>query len=95
MIKESLDIIVLIKFEDKISQYLKDKKDLTNSINKYEALLRQEEVEIRKHIGEEQQLKLNIEKLQEKIDRLESGKVRIIIFIFKFRMIKWMIKIIY
>ena len=65
-------MIVLIKFEDKIKEFLNNKQ-AKNQINHYEELLRQEEAEIRKHISEEQQLKLNIERLQEKILHLEES----------------------
>ena len=45
---------------------------MKNTSDEYEELLRQEEAEIRKHISNEHQLKIQIEKLQEKIERLEK-----------------------
>ena len=47
-------------------------KEMKNTSQEYEELLRQEEAEIRKHISTEHQLKIQIEKLQEKIERLEK-----------------------
>ena len=54
--------------DEKIQEFIESKKEAQNSSEKYEELLRQEEGEIRKHIGIEHQLKLQIEKLQEKCE---------------------------
>ena len=54
--------------DEKIQEFIESKKEAQNSSEKYEELLRQEEGEIRKHIGIEHQLKLQIEKLQEKLE---------------------------
>ena len=54
-------------------------------MEEYEDLLRQEEAEIRKHISMENQLKLQLEKMQEKIEFLEKAQnVSIILFILYF-----------
>ena len=54
--------------DEKIQEFIESKKEVKNSSEQYEELLRQEEGEIRKHIGIEHQLKLQIEKLQEKLE---------------------------
>ena len=54
--------------DEKIQEFIESKKGVKNSSEQYEELLRQEEGEIRKHIGIEHQLKLQIEKLQEKLE---------------------------
>jgi hypothetical protein len=54
--------------DEKMQEFIESKKEAQNSSEKYEELLRQEEGEIRKHIGIEHQLKLQIEKLQEKLE---------------------------
>jgi hypothetical protein len=54
--------------DEKMQEFIESKKEAQNSSEKYEELLRQEEGEIRKHIGIEHQLKLQIEKLQEKFE---------------------------
>lgn len=54
-------------------------------MEEYEDLLRQEEAEIRKHISMENQLKLQLEKMQEKIEFLEKAQnVSIILYILYF-----------
>lgn len=75
LIKDTIDIIISIKVDDKLQELNKSKKDIKNPSEKYEELLRQEEGEIRKHIGIGHQLKLQIEKLQEKIDFLEKKQI--------------------
>ena len=68
LIRDSIDIIISIKVDEKIQEFIESKKEVKNSSEQYEELLRQEEGEIRKHIGIEHQLKLQIEKLQEKLE---------------------------
>ena len=75
LIKDTIDIIISIKVDDKFQELNKSKKDIKNPSEKYEELLRQEEGEIRKHISIGHQLKLQIEKLQEKIDFLEKKQI--------------------
>ena len=52
---------------------MKEKNSISeNAAEDYETLLRKEEKEIRQHINIEHQLKLYIEKLNEKIEKLEK-----------------------
>ena len=71
LIRDTIDAIISIKVKDGI-QKLMINKEMKNTREEYEELLRQEEAEIRKHISTQHQLKIQIEKLQEKIDRLEK-----------------------
>ncbi len=74
LIRDTIDAIISIKVKDQIQQLIISKDELKNSSKEYEELLRQEEAEIRKHISTQHQLKLQIEKMQEKIDYLEKEK---------------------
>ena len=71
MIRDTINTIISIKVKDEI-QKLMINKQMKNTPEEYEELLRQEEAEIRKHISTEHQLKIQIEKMQEKIERLEK-----------------------
>ena len=74
-IKSSIDIIVSIKVDEKLEELKIKKNENENLIAEdYETLLRNEEATIRKHIGIEQQLKLNLEKLIEKLEQYEEEK---------------------
>ena len=85
LIRDTIDAIISIKVKYKVQQLIKSKKEMKNTQEQYEELLRQEETEIRKHIAIEHQLKLQIEKLQEKIENLEKeqnvSKITIIKFL--------------
>ena len=72
LIRDTIDAIISIKVKYKVQKLIKSKKEIKNTHEQYEELLRQEETEIRKHIAIEHQLKLQIEKLQEKIENLEK-----------------------
>ena len=74
LIRDTIDAIISIKVKDQIQQLIISKDESKNSSKEYEELLRQEEAEIRKHISTQHQLKLQIEKMQEKIDYLEKEK---------------------
>ena len=72
LIRDTINTLISIKVKYKVQQLIKSKDENKNTSEKYEELLRQEETEIRKHIAIEHQLKIQIEKLQEKIDNLEK-----------------------
>ena len=79
LIRDTINTIISIKVQYKVQQLNKSKKEVKNSHEQYEELLRQEESEIRKHISIQHQLKLQIEKLQDKIENLEKEQnVRLI-----------------
>ena len=85
-IKDSIDIIVNAKVEEKIKEYInsphiesmENKFSHTENLCAYctslEELLRKEEASVRKHIAIEQSLKLNLERLIEKVEELEEEK---------------------
>ena len=72
-IKNSIDVIVQIKLNQEImnSKYNNSDNEET-SLEKYEALLRKEEREIRNYISIEHQLRLHCEQLNEKIEELKK-----------------------
>jgi uncharacterized protein YlxW (UPF0749 family) len=72
LIRDTINTLISIKVKYKVQQLIKSKNENKNTSEQYEELLRQEETEIRKHIAIEHQLKIQIEKLQEKIDNLEK-----------------------
>ena len=72
LIRDTINTLISIKVKYKVQQLIKSKDENKNTSEQYEELLRQEETEIRKHIAIEHQLKIQIEKLQEKIDNLEK-----------------------
>ncbi len=74
LIRDSIDTIISIKVKNKIHQLINSKEESKIYMEEYEELLRQEEAEIRKHISMENQLKIQIEKMQEKIDILEKAQ---------------------
>ena len=72
LIRDTINTLISIKVKYKVQQLIKSKDENKNTSEQYEELLRQEETEIRKHIAIEHQLKIQIEKLQEKIENLEK-----------------------
>ena len=74
LIRDTIDAIISIKVKDKIQQLMISKDEFKNYRREYEELLRQEEAEIRRHICTQHQLKIQIEKMQEKIELLEKEK---------------------
>ena len=57
--------------DDHNASTMDKRKDETNSVNEYEPMLQKLEEETRDHIRVEQQLKLHIDNLQEKIEEIE------------------------
>ena len=68
-VKNSIDVIVTFKVEDLIDDYKSNKNQ--NSASDYETLLKKEEAAIRQHISYEHQIKIEYEKVLEKIEILE------------------------
>ena len=60
LIRDTIDMIISLKVNKKTENYLIN----NSSIEEYEKLLRQVESELRKHIGNENQLKVQLEKMQ-------------------------------
>ena len=71
-VKNSIDVIVSLKVEEKIDEYKSNKNE--NAASDYEELLQKEEATIRQHISYEHQIKLEYEKLLEKIEAMEIEK---------------------
>ena len=71
-VKNSIDVIVSLKVEEKIDEYKSNKNE--NAASDYEELLQKEEATIRQHISYEHQIKLEYEKLLEKIESMELEK---------------------
>ena len=68
-IKNSIDVIVTLKIEEKENEYKSKKND--NAATDYETLLQKLEAAIRQHISYEHQIKLEYEKLLEKIEVID------------------------
>jgi len=68
-IKNSIDVIVNFKVEDLIDDFKSNKNQ--NVASDYETLLQKEEAAIRQHISYEHQIKIEYEKLIEKIEIIE------------------------
>ena len=68
-VKNSIDVIVTFKVEDLIDDYKSNKNQ--NSASDYETLLQKEEAAIRQHISYEHEIKIEYEKLLDKIEVLE------------------------
>ena len=68
-IKNSLDVIVSFRVEELLDEYKSNKNE--NAASDYETLLQKEEAAIRQHISYEHELKIEYEKLLEKIEVLE------------------------
>ena len=86
-IKDSIDVLVSFKVEDLLDEYKSNKNE--NAASDYETLLQKEEAAIRQHISYEHQIKIEYEKLLEKLEVMELENklllyqiVRIIIFNF-------------
>ena len=67
--KNSIDVIVSLKVEETIDEYKSKKNE--NAASDYETLLQKEESAIRQHISYEHQIKLEYEKLLEKIEVMD------------------------
>ena len=78
LIRDTINAIMSKKVDEKVQQLIISKKEIEDSFEKYEELLRQLEAEIRKHISVEHQLKLQIEKMQEYYENTQT--VRCIFF---------------
>ena len=68
-IKNSIDVIVSLKVEEAIDEYNSKKNE--NAASDYEILLQKEESAIRQHISYEHQIKLEYEKLLEKLEVMD------------------------
>ena len=66
-----MDIIVSLKVDKELQKY---EKDNSNAAKDYETLLQKEEKEIRQHISNEHQLKIQCSKFAEKLDFIEKEK---------------------
>ena len=71
-IKNSIDVIVNFKVEDLMDEYKSNKNE--NAADDYETLLQKEEAAIRQHISYEHEIKIEYEKLLDKIEVLELEK---------------------
>ena len=70
-IKNSIDVMVKFKVEDLIDNYKSNLNENENIATNYETLLQKEEATIRKHISYEHQIKIEYEKLIEKVEVIE------------------------
>ena len=70
-IKNSIDVMVKFKVEDLIDNYKSNLNENENIATNYETLLQKEEAAIRKHISYEHQIKIEYEKLIEKLEVIE------------------------
>ena len=68
-IKNSIDVIVTLKIEEKKNEYKSKKNE--NAATDYETLLQKEEAAIRQHISYEHQIKIEYEKLLEKLEVMD------------------------
>ena len=68
-IKNSLDVIVSFRVEEFLDEYKSNKNE--NAASDYETLLQKEEAAIRQHISYEHEIKIEYEKLLDKIEVLE------------------------
>ena len=68
-VKNSIDVIVSFKVEDLLDEYKSNKNE--NAADDYETLLQKEEAAIRQHISYEHEIKIEYEKLLDKIEVLE------------------------
>ena len=73
-IKSTLDIIVSIKVDAKISEYKNYLNEDKNAATEYETLLQKLEESIRQHISYEHQFKIEYEKLLNKAEEIEDEK---------------------
>ena len=70
-IKSTFDIIISIKVESKIEEYLSQKNEDINAATEYETLLQKLEGSIRQHISYEHQFKIEYEKLLNKAEEID------------------------
>ena len=68
-IKNSIDVIVTLKIEEKKNKNKSKKNE--NAATDYETLLQKEEAAIRQHISYEHQIKIEYEKLLEKLEVMD------------------------
>ena len=68
-IKDSIDVIVNLKINDIIDEYKSDKNE--NAATDLETLLQKEEAAIREHISYEHKIKIEYEKLLDKMEIME------------------------
>ena len=73
LIRDTIDMIISLKVNKKTENYIIN----NNSIEEYEKLLRQVESELRKHIGNENQLKVQLEKIQ--LDEINHESVSLLL----------------
>lgn len=73
-IKSTLDIIVSIKVDEKISEYKNFLNEDKNAATEYETLLQKLEESIRQHISYEHQFKIEYEKLLNKAEEIDLEK---------------------
>lgn len=73
LIRDTIDMIISLKVNKKTENYIIN----NNSIEEYEKLLRQVESELRKHIGNENQLKVQLEKMQ--LDEINHESVSLLL----------------
>ena len=73
-IKSTIDIIVTLKVDAKISDYKNFLNEDNNSATEYETLLQKLEASIRQHISYEHQFKIEYEKLLNKAEEIDTEK---------------------
>ena len=73
LIRDTIDMIISLKVNKKTENYIIN----NSSIEEYEKLLRQVESELRKHIGNENQLKVQLEKMQ--LDEINHESVSLLL----------------
>ncbi len=73
-IKSTIDIIVSLKVDAKISDYKNFLNEDNNAATEYETLLQKLEASIRQHISNEHQFKIEYEKLLNKAEEIDTEK---------------------
>ena len=74
-ISSSIDIIISLKLREEMNKINKGKIINDNCADNYEILLRKEERNIREHIANENQLKLHIKSLTDKLEEYERDNL--------------------
>ena len=74
-ISSSIDIIISLKLREEMYKINKEKIINDNCADNYEILLRKEERNIREHIANENQLKLHIKSLTDKLEEYERDNL--------------------
>ena len=74
-ISSSIDIIISLKLREEMNKINKEKIINDNCADNYEILLRKEERNIREHIANENQLKLHIKSLTDKLEEYERDNL--------------------